>query len=444
MSRPKLPQDRIWISPSQYDTYKLCKRKWAAKYIAKLPDRPGKAALLGTEIHAELEAYYRDGRPPKKHVRLVSSMLKLLALPRSEYLEPEHEMRMDILAGRDDRLPVAMVGYIDLLNRDPNAPMVIDYKTTSDARWAKTKEDLEGGDSQAVCYQTYAMCELNMVQTDLRWVYGQTKGRRAPWMVQACVPDDVRLEVMSKIQDAATDIREMKIAKPDLDDVEPNIGDACNAFGGCPYREQCELATSRREEMNKADLIAQWKAKQGAVAKATKPAPIEDDKTETGPVTVDGPAPEPDHDPINPPEAKGVPEKPEAPAPEPKKATKKVSKKPKAPKVVDEVAEQVAPAVPLLLKGDLHVYVDCFPLKGVVEPVMLLSDVCETAARVVCANAGVPHWSLAEYGSGKGGLAVEFERTMPRSGSVIVNSYTDEGKVLLPVLERNAKLVVKG
>ena len=53
MKQPKPPSIRL--SPSQASTYRQCPKRWEFRYIHKLPDPPGEAAILGSFVHQVLE-----------------------------------------------------------------------------------------------------------------------------------------------------------------------------------------------------------------------------------------------------------------------------------------------------------------------------------------------------------------------------------------------------
>ena len=49
-----------FYSNSASTTYDQCPRRWKHKYIDKLPDPPGSAAILGTFAHEVLEKLYQE------------------------------------------------------------------------------------------------------------------------------------------------------------------------------------------------------------------------------------------------------------------------------------------------------------------------------------------------------------------------------------------------
>ncbi|MDP7258657.1 MAG: PD-(D/E)XK nuclease family protein, partial [Acidimicrobiales bacterium] len=60
MTDPPLASLPKTFSPSAASTYDKCPRRWRYRYIEKLPDPPGEAALIGTFAHRVLELLCRE------------------------------------------------------------------------------------------------------------------------------------------------------------------------------------------------------------------------------------------------------------------------------------------------------------------------------------------------------------------------------------------------
>lgn len=148
---------RRLFSASQIQLFRECPRKWAWKYIAKLPSPPNKAAQLGIEVdEGQLQPFLRDGRPfdyTRESGYIAASGLGHLPPAQSPGLEVQRHF---ILPSRGE---YAFQGYIDLWLPDSSvvpdlpggAPFVGDFKTTSDLKWAKSEEALRH-DVQAMLY----------------------------------------------------------------------------------------------------------------------------------------------------------------------------------------------------------------------------------------------------------------------------------------------------
>ena len=54
-----------YLSPSSTSTYQQCPRRWRFRYIERLPDPPGEAALTGTFAHRVLELLFQVSPPDR-------------------------------------------------------------------------------------------------------------------------------------------------------------------------------------------------------------------------------------------------------------------------------------------------------------------------------------------------------------------------------------------
>lgn len=237
----------MWaVSPSQINTLDECARKYAFKYVAKIetPEKP--SAALGTATHHELEAYYRgepldftkivDGRKPAE---LLATCLHLFPPPGPNIRsEPEWKREFE---------GVTFAGRIDVWESVTESfAKIEDLKTTSDIyKWAK--KDLSA-DPQAILYGWHAVESLTgpMPRVALQWNYTQTRGARkaeafhgqADWADSQMRMQDL---ILPKAKRILTIIQE----QPDPNDLEPNP-EACNMYGGCPFKSVCSLSPFSR------------------------------------------------------------------------------------------------------------------------------------------------------------------------------------------------------
>lgn len=120
------------------------------------------------------------------------------------------------------------------------------------------------------------------------------------------------------------------------------------------------------------------------------------------------------------------------------KAATKALKKPKATKVV----EAEAPLATL--------YVDCFPVKRTgVNDVELVdaSELIEAASDIVSGELNVPHYSLVDFGKGRGALHVALKHivaTRPGPFNVLLSTRSSAGNDALQALSEAALVVVRG
>jgi hypothetical protein len=187
--------DALLASASQVSAFRECKRKWYFNSVEKL-DRgpPTIAARLGTETDNEqLQPYYRDGRPfdyTRESGYIAASALAFLPLPQLPGLEVQKRFELPSAQGERFKFAFGYLGFIDLWLPDSSAlpwgegdfmdlpptprriedpiPLVLDFKTTSDLKWAKDRKVLRT-DVQANIYAMHALVTTRAPAVDLAW-----------------------------------------------------------------------------------------------------------------------------------------------------------------------------------------------------------------------------------------------------------------------------------
>jgi len=218
------------ISPSALSSFLACPRKWAFGALEG-QYRPSTASQeLGTQLHAQLEYWLTNKQPPLGRLT-DSGALSLVPLPTTPGLECEQPFTIEVSKG--DRRAV-LWGF-----RDIAAPgVVMDLKSTSSLKWAKTPDDLIH-DPQANIYAAACMLESGFDYADLRWVYVTTKGAVESKGV------DVRLtrdQVTAKLADWFDIVDYMTILRTEKTkkalELDPRRT-ACGSYGGCDFLPQC-------------------------------------------------------------------------------------------------------------------------------------------------------------------------------------------------------------
>lgn len=141
------------VSPSAITTWESCQRKHWYKYVAGIPEpepEPGGPLATGTQIHAEIEDWLKDGKAPE-HPSVVQFATEggLRAASAGGGLLVEHpkDYALGILAAG---VPVA--GRIDFLDAsDPERVTITDWKSTSSFARNKSPDEL-ARDTQLVVY----------------------------------------------------------------------------------------------------------------------------------------------------------------------------------------------------------------------------------------------------------------------------------------------------
>lgn len=310
-------------SPSQISMYELCPRKWAWKYVDGLKPPPNKWARFGTEVHSVLEYWFRKRTPPNTNTRAGKVAQAMIPhLPPPQQIHPDDvELRVDdlVLGG------VPFLMFIDLFARVEGVPHVYDHKTSGNLIYALAEEDMHQ-DIQATTYGYWGMVKTNSQHVRVQWTYGTTKGKpRGIPRSRVLTLDEIKPRLERTAQ-SAHETKLIKLSGCEARDV-PYDAAGCEAFGGCPFQEQCGLTPAERIEsvmsdgVQKNDFLAKLNARKAAMSggngAATHPPAI---NPEPAAPTASAPG-------INPPEPPAPPAAPSTPAAEPSKPAKKTRKK---------------------------------------------------------------------------------------------------------------------
>jgi hypothetical protein len=232
------------------DAYRRCPRVWYNASILKdrEPQKPFQSR--GEKIHKALEIYAKTGevRPAIDDVstlEFVQVALPHIPKPKTDtefwgqfevdtahlLLEEPGEM-----ASYEDG--PAIVQYIDVVEALPTSCRIIDYKTTSDFRYAKTPEEL--ANNTQLCWNAkYIFAISDYSEISIEHLYLLTKGRPKAKPVATVVTRAMVDAIWER--DMAT-VREMvawaELHPPTADDLPPNTK-SCDMYGGCYYRAKC-------------------------------------------------------------------------------------------------------------------------------------------------------------------------------------------------------------
>lgn len=256
----------IYVSPTQISTYKLCPRKWALGSIAGVKAPQAASAALGEAVHAALEAWLEAGTLPDPSTEagaIATSMLQHEPTPKTVAVEQWLTVTRDgyTLRGRGDAIRF-------------EPALVVDHKTTSDiATWSKTADVLEH-DEQAVIYAAALLERSTACQSvEVRFVYGQTRGARKSKPVTVHLSREHVARVLE--QDIEPVARQIVRAKRTITDASelPRNPAACDAFGGCFYRQSRHCVSQNPEERIRSMTQQSMLAGLLAASRAPQPAP---------------------------------------------------------------------------------------------------------------------------------------------------------------------------
>jgi hypothetical protein len=239
LKRPSSPA--VVISPSQLGVYDQCRRKWAWENVAGMRSPPTPSQILGTRVHAVFEAWLKHGTPPDR--KTLEGRIALMGLPQ---LPPPGVGEVERQFYLTTRSGYHYTGIADWMGWHPElGAMVIDHKTTSAMRWAKTKEELEF-DVQALLYAIFACISMQTDRVTLRWNYVQTNAKAAR-LVEATLHLGQIIERFPIVERRAAEMTAHRQAKTHPLRVLPNPL-ACADFGGCPHQQRCNLSPTEKME----------------------------------------------------------------------------------------------------------------------------------------------------------------------------------------------------
>lgn len=225
-----------------------CQRKWAFGYRSGLPRVSTPSQQLGTDVHKQLELYFRDGKPLD-----LSTIAGEVALAGLHHLPPRHE-----IAGIELYVSWPTEGWhgtIDLLTPG----RVWDHKTTKDFGYALTRDEL-ARDPQALLY---AYLSGYRPTVDLRWIYYRTTKPYRSYVVDSQI-DFRDPEVQAQIVGLRRTADEIRAIPKDVNPLSlPPNASQCDAYGGCAYRSICNLSAGERL----ISIMSQAQAAEDAAAK---------------------------------------------------------------------------------------------------------------------------------------------------------------------------------
>lgn len=434
-----------YTSASQVNAFRSCPRKWYNSWILGIQQPETDSMKLGTAIHAALEKRMKaikekeicvDDEETAKYVRAAMPYLPF----EDFYLE--QKMELETFEGGP-----RWVGFIDLLYEKDDHPFVLDYKTTSNMRYAKTPEELSA-DTQVCSYAKWAMQVSDRDRANVGHLYLQTK-TKTPKVKPVEVglsreeADIVWARDMDTVREMVRVVEELGPGDSDRsEELTPNTK-SCDLYGGCFYRRKCGIKSESLVRLVAAgkkasgqtytsDLSSKGGTNMSSLSeklKARAQAPVVEPEAEPTFAVVPPDAP---------PRDKKLVDKAKAAAP--------ALPTPKASFDLTEfktVAEP-APKTGALSRKPLYLYVDCLPTKGSHKGAYtIFEDWISTIADSVAQAHGQPDYRMISYTS-KAALSLAIkDRIQDVPEVLLISSYAAGADVALEVLIPHATSIVK-
>lgn len=224
------------VSPSQIATYTTCPRQWFYNKVLGLPVPQKASAALGEKVHSTIEAYLESGDPLDLHVVARPSQGKLDEL---RALNPLVETKME----RPLRNGLTFIGRIDLLALSQR--LVVDHKTTSDLKYAKSEEELQH-DVQMLSYAYEVYCRNPGPEVRVAHNVLLTRGGPATRYTETTVSAPQILAGWSRIQDVTDEM--IQTARLNSPAEVREDRSQCEKYGGCAFKDQCKALWLARGE----------------------------------------------------------------------------------------------------------------------------------------------------------------------------------------------------
>ena len=442
------------VSASSVELFLNCKRNWFYAYPLGLREPETKPQRFGKRLHASNERYFR-GQVKELHGAILRSGLPLLPKPHDGLLV-EQEIKLETYPGGPP-----WIGFIDLA--EPPGPTTLatirDYKTTSDLKYQKTPEELSVN-VQMVAYGIWAVRTWNVSEVRLCHVSYQIPKKKAGnryWKPPKAKLSEVVVsrehleqrwsELMLVVRDMVTTARKWPATLGGAQKVEPTgAPNFCKAFNKpCYHTERCGLniitsifategtgssSMSLKDKVNrKGKAVRSVTAGSASAEAASTPwTPDPSVPLETGVLPPDAPksgsgkihAKKPEQleiGNVSVPASMAVAD-----------ATTSVEPVQSSPPSVTAAPPSGDPST-TVEDTDLHLFVDCIPVKPI-HTWKLLEDVVDPLMRNISEDAGVADWRLLSYSESNGRMAAVLRANVPK-GIVVVNSMAPAAKLAL-------------
>lgn len=255
-----------------------CERRWYEQYIKGHKSPQTAAMARGSNVHKQLEDYLLSDVSPDTTIAGQIAQAGIHLIPRAETQHIEASLSEFPVTD----LPIAFKGFIDVY-LPGEVPHIIDHKTTSAFKWAKTEEQLKTN-IQMVIYARHVLEHCDATEIDLTHIYYLTKPPYAAKGVSVRVTQE---EIYAKFEDFLAIVRRMISASTETIDNTAKNTKNCYAYGRrCPHYDACfhTLGTMEKIPMSEKqtqviDILRRGKTQKGKVTLFVGCRPLSGDVT---------------------------------------------------------------------------------------------------------------------------------------------------------------------
>jgi len=243
-----------YFSSSAVDKYRRCTRLYAFEYNEKIKPPSSDKQEFGLKVHKKLEKWLKEGKYPDDSPEGLTAKQ---AIDKGWLPEPNPKLLIEDMFVFSIRKGLGIAGYVDCMvppELTGIEPLVIDHKSTSDLRWAKTEEELLVN-PQVIIYCVRAMLKFNVPKVRARWIYYAASNPKdgSPRKPRGVKPVEVIVsnkdpKVIETIEQLVQDLESMAVIRAEN---KPGLSfnpspESCELFGGCPHIERCNLTPGDR------------------------------------------------------------------------------------------------------------------------------------------------------------------------------------------------------
>ena len=252
----------VVTSPSAVADFGGCSRKWWFKKVARLPEVAGqKKFLFGNAFHDVVErilkgpsVYYPEGWNDGLTALETQTISDMVDRGLEDgVLHSRSDVEVEVPVWMPVTPTVAIIGRFDVVSEVG----IEDHKTVSSRRWLATPESL-ARDPKMLCYARMWQAHTGRsgdVQLQLNCF---SKDPRDPWIeiVETTIPAAKVEEWWSGTVVPIADHMALLARVREVDDVQKDEqGQACRAYGGCPFTDVCNKWESIPDYRNRVEKV---------------------------------------------------------------------------------------------------------------------------------------------------------------------------------------------